>query len=204
MTLLLERGTKPANLGIKTIGFGDLGNTVFLGEYEISLEDFLFAAEYVLTNTNLGPTDPRRQFVKCVQFMTEVEGYNGPMTRRLKALEPMIFPKYVREKRIRIIAVPPGQAPEEVRKQWIGVEIPLSIEQDAAGFDFGVFGGKPDPRNMTGYKVDIDEAICALTEKNTAESSMATKWWIDWRENTLSGRMADAFTFAKEVCELIP
>lgn len=106
--------------------------------------------------------------------------------------------------KIRIIEVPPGQAPLEVRKQWMGVEIPLYPKQNAAGFEFGVLGGEPDPRNMAGYKVDVDEAICALTEKNTAESSIAAKWWIDWRENTLSGRMANAFTFAKEVCELIP
>jgi len=28
---------------------------------------------------------------------------------------------------IRIVAVPPGEAPEEVRKAWVGVRIPLLL-----------------------------------------------------------------------------
>jgi hypothetical protein len=41
--------------------------------------------------------------------------------------------------KIRIIAVPPGEAPLWVREQWVGLELPI-------------FGG-PDPRTLTGYGV---------------------------------------------------
>jgi len=69
MSLSLNSGTIPAGLNVSTFGYGPIGNTVYLGDYEISLEDFLKAALYVLTNADLEPNDPRLQFVKCVQSM---------------------------------------------------------------------------------------------------------------------------------------
>ena len=191
MTLLLNRGTEPKNLSIKTfgLGFGNLDNTVFLGEYKISMEDFLFAAEYVLTNTNLGPNDPRIQFVTSVMSMIKVEGYNGPGTRRFKPLVPMSFSKYAepKAKRIRPVAVPNGKAPDDVRKEWVGAKMPLLPDQDGETY----------------YKVNVDEAICALTEKNTEGSRAAALYWIDWRENTAEGRDAEFFIFLKAGCELV-
>lgn len=92
MTLLLERGTRPTSLEVKTFGFGELGNTVFLGNYEISIEDFLFAAEYVLTNTDLGPNDPRPKFVKCVRSMRKVMGFNS-CGKRFEPSIPLVIPK---------------------------------------------------------------------------------------------------------------
>lgn len=86
MSLTLAMGTKPAGLEVKTYGFGSFGNTVHLGDYEISIEDFLVTAEYVLTNTDLEPNDPRLQFVKCVQSMRQVGGYNLGR-KRLEASE---------------------------------------------------------------------------------------------------------------------
>lgn len=84
-------GTQPAGLEVKTFGFGSMGNTVHLGDYEISIEDFLVAAEYVLTDTDLEPNDPRLQFVKCVQSMKQADGYN-PGRKRLEASEPAVLP----------------------------------------------------------------------------------------------------------------
>ncbi|MCX6787527.1 MAG: hypothetical protein NTY93_03365 [Candidatus Kaiserbacteria bacterium] len=106
--------------------------------------------------------------------------------------------------KIRIIAVPPGQAPEDVRKQWVGVEIPLLPNQDfRKGFvTRGVLEGKPDRQNMDGYHVNTDAAICALKAKNTKDAEMAVKWWDDWRKSPL-GRTCYALVFAKEVCELV-
>jgi len=105
--------------------------------------------------------------------------------------------------RIRIIAVPPGQAPAEVRKEWVGAVIPLLPEQDLAGIEMGVLGGEPDPQNVGGYRVDTDEAICSITERNTPGAKRAAAWWIDWRENTWNGRTCCALIFSKDVCELI-
>ena len=90
MSLRLDMGTKPAGLEVKTYGFGSMRQTVYLGNYEISIEDFLVVAEYVLTNTDLYPNDPRVQFVTCVQSMREIDGYN-PNGKRLKSsVEPVL------------------------------------------------------------------------------------------------------------------
>jgi len=84
MSLVLGHGTKPRGLEVKIHGHPSLGKRVFLGDYDISLGDFLDAAEYVLTNTDLWPRDPRRRFVRLVRSMGEVDGYN-PGGRRLKS-----------------------------------------------------------------------------------------------------------------------
>lgn len=91
MSLSLNLGTKPAGLEVKMFGFGSMGNTVHLGDYEISLEDFLITAKYVLTNTDLDPNDPRLQFMKCVQSMKEVDGYNLN-GKRLESSLPAVLP----------------------------------------------------------------------------------------------------------------
>lgn len=92
MPLILAMGTQPAGLRVKTFGFGSMANTVHLGDYEISIEDFLVAANYVLINTDLEPNDPRLQFVKCVKSMKEVDGYN-PNRKRLESSAPaVVFP----------------------------------------------------------------------------------------------------------------
>ena len=92
MSLSLDQGTKPAGLEIRTCDFGSLRNTVYLGNYEISLRDFLVAVAYVLTNTDLEPNDPRLQFVRYVQSMGEVDGYNHGQ-KRLEASESLVFPR---------------------------------------------------------------------------------------------------------------
>lgn len=92
MSLSLVMGTKPVGLVVKTYdGFGSTETIVYLGDYEISLIDFLVMATYVLTNTDLRPDDPRLQFVKCVKSMKEVDGYN-PMILYGKRLESDIPP----------------------------------------------------------------------------------------------------------------
>ena len=58
--------------------------TVFVGDYEISMQDFLHLAEYVLTNTDLTNNDPRLEFVKKVGVKLKiVPGYN-PGKQRLE------------------------------------------------------------------------------------------------------------------------
>jgi hypothetical protein len=78
MSLALEReGTDPKGVEIKTWGrLGGMADIVHLGKYEICIEDFLIAAHYVLTNTDIYPGDPRRQFVECIKTMELTEGYN--------------------------------------------------------------------------------------------------------------------------------
>jgi len=83
--ILGRPGTTPPNLPIKTFPVSSDG-IVYLGGYEIAIEDFLTAVEYVLTNTDLYPKDPRLQFLKKIQSMKETEGYN-PKNKRLKSSE---------------------------------------------------------------------------------------------------------------------
>ena len=85
MSLLLQRGTKPDGLRVTA----QLTNVVSIGNYEISLDDFLIVAEYVLTNTDLVPNDHRLQFVKCVKSMKEVKGYNKGRKRLESSLLPI-------------------------------------------------------------------------------------------------------------------
>jgi hypothetical protein len=77
MSLLLEKGTKPHGLSAKTMGGQTMGaQTLILGEYEISMFDFLCLAHYVITNTNLeGESDPRLQFIESMKAMEAVDGY---------------------------------------------------------------------------------------------------------------------------------
>ena len=109
---------------------------------------------------------------------------------------------------IRIIATPPGEAPEDIRRAWIGVRIPLPLfhahakDWRSAGVLTGpksffahlsaLFSGRFERRH--GYAVSVVEAISALEAANPA----AAKWW---REHTPEAiRPGKAFVFAAEVC----
>ncbi|MFA5070212.1 MAG: hypothetical protein WC528_02935 [Patescibacteria group bacterium] len=74
MSLILNQGSKPEGLSVKTDGFGP--QVVYLGDYEITLEDFLSAVIYVLGNTDLVPKDPRLSFLEKIKAMKQVAGYN--------------------------------------------------------------------------------------------------------------------------------
>lgn len=77
MSLSLEgEGTCPKGIYLKTHGAILGEDLVFLGEYEIGIEDFLEAARYVLTNTDLYIGDPRIKFVNSVKSLERVEGFN--------------------------------------------------------------------------------------------------------------------------------
>ncbi len=109
---------------------------------------------------------------------------------------------------IRIIAVPPGEAPEEVRRAWVGVRIPLPLfhRHPRAWRSAGVLTG---PRTIAarlsalwsgrlgranGYAVSVVEAIAALE----AADPQAAKWW---RENApYLIKPGKAFVFSSEVC----
>jgi hypothetical protein len=81
MSLLLTEGTRPHGLRTKA-----WGPTILVGEYQISLEDFLALTLYVLMNTDLEAKDPRLSFLEFVRRLKEVDGYN-PGGRRLAPKE---------------------------------------------------------------------------------------------------------------------
>ena len=91
MSLRLDNGTTPAlEVCFHSFG-GENSKTVRLGEYEISIEDFLLMAAYVLSNTDLEPNDPRLQFVVHVKEMEIIKGYNEGR-ERLSSRAPVLIP----------------------------------------------------------------------------------------------------------------
>jgi hypothetical protein len=98
--------------------------------------------------------------------------------------------------KIRITGVPPGQAPEWVRKEWVGLELP--VQEDALnpneGIQFGVKGGKPE--NLGGYPIHTSDAISALTKK----SPRAAEWW----KTNVPLELMPTLVFKREACQIIP
>ena len=109
---------------------------------------------------------------------------------------------------IRIIAVPPGEAPLWVREKWVGLKLPLAVGTRAveargvgvltAPKSFFAFLGalfRGETHVTTGYVARADVAVDLLE----AASPDAAKWW---RENTpqlLERRRL--FIFDKDSCE---
>ena len=98
--------------------------------------------------------------------------------------------------KVKIISIPPGQAPEWVRAQWVGIELPTD-DTTQQGFQCGALGGSA--QNRGGYKVETQLAINALKEKG-GEAGSAAQWWED---NGLA-RLGTHLVFSREVCELLP
>ncbi len=98
--------------------------------------------------------------------------------------------------RLKIIGIPPGQAPEWVRKEWMGLELP--IEENAPkpeeSIQLGVRGGKPE--NLGGYPIRTSDAISALNKK----SPQAAEWW----KQNVPLNAVPRLIFKKDICELIP
>lgn len=88
---------------------------------------------------------------------------------------------YSPKHRIKIVKTPSGpeSIPEEVRKAWVGIEIPLALD--------------PSPWPIE-YLVDPTEAIEILAKND----SRAAQWWKDSPDH---GK-ADYLVFVPEWCEL--
>ena len=110
---------------------------------------------------------------------------------------------------IRIIGIPPGEAPESVRKAWVGLVLPvagplrkypiggvLSSPKSVLGELFFWFTGRY--KREAGYMVDAQAAVSILAKVNPE----AAEWW---RVNTprilKEGRH---FLFQAPVCQEEP
>ena len=99
--------------------------------------------------------------------------------------------------------MPTGEAPEWVRQEWVGLELPLAenpfeslgLELGEVGVAKGVLGGEADPSNLEGYIIDTDTAVEILSEK----SPKAADWWKGVRH-----LLSDNLMFGRCFCELIP
>ena len=112
---------------------------------------------------------------------------------------------------IRIVSVPPGEAPQWVREKWVGLELPLAYSDRGArrAITSGVLSGPPNRLialwwalrgrldYKSGYAVDANEAIRIL--EGTAPEAAA--WW---RQNVPRlQRGMRKFMFASSACEIV-
>ena len=74
MSLKLANSKPP--IEAKTFGPGIqvfwMSDTVLLGDYKIPIDDFCCLVEYVLSNTDVRPNDPRLKLVECVNKVKEL------------------------------------------------------------------------------------------------------------------------------------
>ncbi len=79
---------------------------------------------------------------------------------------------------IKIVSMPTGKAPRWVRKEWLGLVIPLTKISEEERKDLvssDVLGGKVKrgDKNSNGYLVSTKIAVAILEEKNPT----AAGWW---------------------------
>lgn len=99
--------------------------------------------------------------------------------------------------RVRIAAVPPGEAPEYIRRAWIGLELPVANGSSERGQ--GVVGvlSNRSAACGDGYAVDGAEAVELLA----AHAPNAAVWWCTNAPHVLVGGYQ--LVFPAEVCEAI-
>ena len=74
---------------------------------------------------------------------------------------------------MRITSVPTGHAPIELRKKWIGVEVPLLEVGIPTGLGRSALDSRKTIKPFRGFIVDQVEALTALRRK----SPEAADWW---------------------------
>jgi hypothetical protein len=104
----------------------------------------------------------------------------------------------LRSGRIRIVAAPPGEAPDHIRRAWIGLELPVANGQigPCPQPAQGVLSGQ-DEAPCSGYAVDGRQAVALLA----AQAPEAAAWWREEAPNvTMHGYQ---LVFPADVCEQI-
>lgn len=92
---------------------------------------------------------------------------------------------------IQITKTPPGRAPEEIRRMWIGIVLfSQGRETDPSSSDFPI-----GDENRGGYVVAGPVAMEALSNQNRDEA------WRYWRSTFPWLRFGGHLLFAAEVCE---
>ena|SRR6266571_253243 len=114
---------------------------------------------------------------------------------------------------VRVVACPPGEAPEAVRRAWIGLELPLASgkrSRPGAFYAAGVISGTRGrwrrwllavlglrPRQI-GYSVNAQDALTVLDGADPT----AAAWWRDHCPHLFDGRQH--LVFPADVCQERP
>lgn len=96
--------------------------------------------------------------------------------------------------RIRITSVPKGNAPLEIKKKWIGVEIPCIYFDSVGAEELADVVGGAQTASYRSYCVFQFHAIAALE----ALHPDAAKWW---RDNGFPRHLQGTFAFSAESVE---
>jgi hypothetical protein len=102
---------------------------------------------------------------------------------------------------LRIVRTPPGEAPEEIRRAWVGVELPLRARETKPQnhATLGVLSFRnSECETAYGYSVDARAALKALAN----HSPTAAHWWRKHAPQILDREYQ--LWFPPEVCELVP
>ena len=97
--------------------------------------------------------------------------------------------------RIKIIRIPEGEAPEEIRKEWVGCELPVygyPKEEQTKEILSGTL------RLKKGFLVPVPSALNILRKK----SQVAAKWFEDHVSPPLDS-IDYCFLFNEEECKII-
>jgi hypothetical protein len=100
--------------------------------------------------------------------------------------------------RLRITGTPPGEAPEEIRKAWVGVELPLrrGETEPERHHSFGVLT-EQGPEAALGYSVDGRAAVKALA----SQVPEAAAWWREHAPHVVA--RGYRLFFPLDVCERV-
>lgn len=93
--------------------------------------------------------------------------------------------------RIKIIKVPSGEAPLNVRENWVGLVLSA---QEYWGESFGI-STLTKTECTIGYSIDIDHALSVLTKKSPDSAN--------WFRRSLDVWAATNFVFGKDEAEVV-
>jgi hypothetical protein len=84
---------------------------------------------------------------------------------------------------VQIVLTPPGEAPEEIRRAWVGLELPLrrGESQPRSISSVGVLSNQFSQETL-GYVVDGRKAVAALA----CQSPEAAAWWREHAPHVLA------------------
>jgi hypothetical protein len=95
---------------------------------------------------------------------------------------------------VRIVALPPGDALEEIRGAWIGMELPFA--ECCSSDVYGVLSNQP-ASCCAGYVVEAVKAVRILA----AKAPDAAAWWRKQAPHVMTGGYQ--LVFPAEVCEVV-
>lgn len=95
---------------------------------------------------------------------------------------------------ITIIKMPTGEAPEEVLKQWVGLEFPIEESRSGDGIDRAILGQPRKPEYATVYLVSTVLALNMLGLR----SQSAAQWYRDH----IDVSETPSLSFDGDICQL--